>query len=210
MQTNNRITALFLDVGGVLLTNGWDRFSRKKAAEVFDLDYDDMQERHHLTFNTYELGKLSLDDYLKRVVFFRERPFTPVEFRNFMFNQSSPDENMIRLIRNLKEQYKIKVAVVSNEGRELTEYRIKKYRLNEFIDFYIGSCFVHIRKPDPDIYRMALDISQIPAEETLYIEDREMFVIIARDMGIKAIRHTDFGSTRDQLASFGLKEKPLV
>ena len=64
-----RITTLLLDIGGVLLTNGWGRNSRKLAAETFSLDHDDMEERHHLTFDTYEEGKLSLDEYLNRVVF---------------------------------------------------------------------------------------------------------------------------------------------
>lgn len=208
METNkNNITTLFLDIGGVLLTNGWDRNSHKKATEVFNLNPEEMQERHHLTFDTYEEGKLSLDEYLSRVVFYKERPFTRNDFKKFMFSQSQPHGDMINLIRNLKEEYKLKIAVLSNEGRELTEHRIRKFRLNEFVDFFISSCFVHFRKPDHDIFRIALDISQVPAEETLYIEDREMFVIIAREFGIKAIRHTGFESTRDKLAEFGLKEK---
>ena len=207
METNEEITTLFLDVGGVLLTNGWDRNSRKNAAEIFHLDHDEMQERHHLTFDTYEEGKITLDEYLNRVIFYKERPFSREEFKEFMFSQSKPHHDMIELIRHLKDRYKLKVAVLSNEGRELTEHRIRKFKLNEFIDFYIGSCFVHFRKPDHDIFRIALDISQVPPHEVVYIEDREMFVIIARELGIRAVRHIDFASTRENLAALGLKEK---
>ena len=119
-----RTTALFLDVGGVLLTNGWDRSMRKRAAETFGLDADDMDERHHLTFDTYELGKLTLDEYLDRMVFYKERRFSREKFKEFMFAQSKPFPQMLDLIRGLRKAYGLKIAVVSNEGRELRTYRV--------------------------------------------------------------------------------------
>jgi len=145
------ITTLFVDVGGVLLTNGWDRAQRQRAAERFGLDFDEMNERHHLTFDTYEVGKLSLDEYLDRVVFCQARPFSHEDFRTFMFEQSEPYPDMIKLVRDLKARYGLKVAVVSNEGRELTTYRIRRFELGSFVDFFVASCFVHFRKPDADI-----------------------------------------------------------
>jgi len=200
----HRPTALFLDVGGVLLTNGWDRSMRRRAAETFGLDPAEMDERHHLTFDTYELGKLSLDEYLNRMVFYRERPFSREELKAFMFAQSQPFPQMIDLVRGLKRAHGLKVAVVSNEGRELTTYRIQKFGLSEFIDFFIASSFVYLRKPDADIYRMALDIAQVPIEQVVYIEDRLMFVEVAQGLGIRSIHHTGFESTRASLASLGL------
>ncbi len=199
-----RPTSLFLDVGGVLLTNGWDRSMRKRAAETFGLDADEMDERHHLTFDTYELGKLTLDEYLDRMVFYEERRFSRDEFKEFMFAQSKPFPRMLDLVRALKKAYGLKIAVVSNEARELTTYRIQKFGLAEFVDFFIASSFVHFRKPDADIYRMALDIAQVPLERVVYIEDRLMFVEVARGLGIRAVHHRGFESTRASLASLGL------
>ncbi len=198
------ITTLFVDIGGVLLTNGWDRRMRKMAAETFGLDYEEMDERHHLTFDTYEEGKLTLYDYLQRVVFYQERPFSVEEFRLFMFAQSQPYPEMIELICRLKERYGLKIAAVSNEGRELTVFRIQKFALGEFIDFFISSCYVHYRKPDADMYRIALDVAQTPPEQTLYLEDRAMFVEVAADLQIHGIQHTGYDTTREGLASFGL------
>ena len=205
--TSPLIKALFFDVGGVLLTNGWDRSMRKRAAETFKLDYAEMDERHHLTFDTYEEGKLSLDEYLNRVVFYKDRPFSGEEFKAFMFAQSQPYPQMIELVRELKRSYGVKVAVVSNEGRELTAHRIQKFGLTEFVDFFIASCFVHFRKPDADIYRVALDIAQVSPERVVYIEDRFMFVEVAQSLGIRGIHHTDYGSTLAALASLGLALK---
>jgi putative hydrolase of the HAD superfamily len=199
------VTTLFLDIGGVMLSNGWAHESRRSAAEAFNLDFNDMEDRHHLTFDTYEEGKLTLKEYLNRVVFYQKRSFSPAQFQEFMFVQSTPFPEMIEFVRQLKEQYKLKIAVVNNEGRELNEYRIKKFRLNLFVDFFISSCFVHFRKPDADIFRVALDIAQVPAEEVVYIEDRQMFVDVARDLGIRSIRHKDYLSTSAELASLGLK-----
>lgn len=197
------ITALFLDIGGVLLTNGWDGKARRLAA-TFGLDFEEMNERHHLTFDTYEEGKLSLDEYLARVVFHRPRPFTPDAFRDFMFAQSQPLPEMIEFVCRVKSQYGLKLAAVSNEGRELNMYRIRTYKLDLFIDLFVSSCFVHFRKPDADIFRIALDIAQVEPAEVVYIEDRPMFVEVARGLGLNGIVHDDHLSTRKELETFGL------
>jgi putative hydrolase of the HAD superfamily len=204
MKQACEITSLFLDIGGVLLTNGWDRQMRKEAAEKFGLDFQEMDERHHLTFDTYEEGKLELAEYLKRVVFYNDRPFSPEEFKAFMFAQSEPKPEMIDLVRGLKRRYGLKVAAVSNEGRELTVYRVKKFNLGSFMDFFVSSCFVHVRKPDPDIYRIALDIAQEAPENVMYIDDRAMFVEIAADLGIRGIHHRGYDATRAALEHMGL------
>ena len=201
-----RVTALFLDVGGVMGTNGWDRRQREAAAKKFGLDLDELNDRHRMTFDTYESGKLSLEEYLKRTVFCRDQPFTMEQFRAFMFEQSVPYPEMIDLVKGLKARYGLKIAVVNNEGRELNEYRIKAFGLNEFVDFFISSCFVHFRKPDADIWKIALDIAQVPREEVVYNDDRPMFVQIAQGLGLRGIAHKkdNVGQTRQQLASMGL------
>ncbi len=199
------IKCLFLDIGGVLLTNGWDKQARQQTARRFRLDFADMEERHHLTFDTYEVGKLTLDGYLDRIVFYRKRPFTRAALRLFMFAQSKPFPRMIELVCRLKARHHLKVAVVSNEGRELTLHRISKFQLDRFVDFFISSCFVHIRKPDADIYRLALDVAQVQAEQVVYIEDRPMFIQVAESLGIRGLHHVDSQTTRERLERFGLK-----
>jgi putative hydrolase of the HAD superfamily len=198
------ISTLFLDIGGVLLTNGWDRKARCLAGETFGLNFEEMDERHHLTFDTYEMGKLSLDEYLDRIVFYEERSFTRDKFRTFMFDQSRAFPEMIDLVSHLKARHGLKVAAVSNEGRELNEYRIRTFRLGKIFDFFISSSFVHYRKPDEDIYRIALDIAHVTPEQVIYIDDRPMFVTVARNLGIQGIVHTTYEQTRDNLASAGL------
>lgn len=193
-----------MDIGGVLLTNGWDRGIRTRAAKKFGLDYEEMNERHHLTFDTYEEGKLTLDEYLNRVVFYQERPFSREEFKAFMYAQSQPFPKMIELMRGLKTQHGLQIAAVSNEGRELTMYRVQQFKLGTFIDFFISSCFVHYRKPDADIYRIALDIAQVHPEQVVYIDDRAMFVEVAQGLGIKGIIHTGDEATRKALEGLGL------
>lgn len=200
-----KFTTIFTDIGGVLLSDGWNRQARKAAAELFNLDLADLEERHHLTFDTYEVGKLSLDGYLNRIVFYQDRDFSAEEFKQFMFRQSEPFNDMIELLCQLKKQYGLKIAAVSNEGRELTQYRIQQFRLYEFIDFFISSSFVHLRKPDTDIFQMALDIAQVQPENVLYIEDRAMFVQVARTLGIAGIKHVDISTTRDIIRNHGFE-----
>lgn len=205
MEKPVSFTTLFIDIGGVLLTNGWDREARRRAAKEFNLDLDELNERHHLIFSTYEVGKITLDDYLRLVIFYEVRKFTIDQFRNFMFEYSQPYTEMIQLIYQLKNQFKLKVAAVSNEGRELTQYRIKKFNLDNLIDYFISSCFVHFRKPDAEIFKVALDISQVSVEKVLYIEDRLMFIQIAGELGIRGLHHVDYKSTRAKLFHYGLK-----
>ena len=203
-MTTTKITTLFLDIGGVLLTNGWGRDSRKRASEMFNLDFSEMDERHHLTFDTYESGKLGLDEYLNRVVFHEARPFSRGDFKTFMFDQSQPLPEMIELIKKLKARYGFKTVAVNNEGRELSLHRIRKFALDTFIDFFVTSCFVHLRKPDADIYRMALDIAHATEGRTLYIDDRLLFVEVAQGLGLESIHHKAFETTRTALESYGL------
>ena len=209
MKSTKPITTLFLDIGGVLLTDGWDHHARQRAATNFGLEWAEMEERHRLNFATYEEGKLTLEEYLSRTVFYKERPFTRDQFREFMFAQSQPYPEMIGLVERLKARHGLKVGVVSNEARELNAYRIATFGLGGFVDFFISSCFVHLRKPDVDIFRLALDIAQTPPEQIAYVENTPMFVQIAEGMGIRSILHSDYESTVAKLASFGLRDEEI-
>jgi putative hydrolase of the HAD superfamily len=204
MRSRARITTLFLDIGGVLLTDGWNHPARRRAARAFTLDWAEMEQRHLQNFDTYEEGKLTLEEYLARVVFYRKRRFTRSQFRRFMFAQSKPDTEMLGLVRNLKARYGLKIVVLSNEARELNAYRIHKFKLDGFVDAFVSSCYVHLRKPDVDIFRLALDIAQTPARQIAYIENTPVFVQIAETLGIHGIVHTDYTSTCARLAAFGL------
>ncbi len=205
MKKASPITTLFLDIGGVLLTDGWDHNARKQAATKFKLDLPEITDRHHLIFETFEAGRFTLDQYLDLVVFYKKRPFTREQFRRFMFAQSKPYPEMIKLIAQLKFQHRLKIIVVSNEARELNEYRIRKFKLDGFVDAFISSSFVHIRKPNADIFRLALDIAQAQAQQIVYIENTAMFVQIAEGLGIRSILHKDYKSTCAKLVSFGLQ-----
>lgn len=207
MTNSGNINSLFLDIGGVLLSNGWDRESRQRAVETFDLDYTEINERHHLSFDTYEEGKLSLDKYLDRVIFYEDRSFSKDEFREFMFAQSKPMEDMMNFIRNIKRKYGLKIIAVSNEGKELNEYRIQTFKLTELMDSFISSSFVHFRKPDEDIFRLALNVSQVPPAQVVYIDDRELFVQVASGLGINGIHHQGLESTQMALKKFGIESE---
>jgi putative hydrolase of the HAD superfamily len=198
------VRTLFLDIGGVILSNGWDHRARRRAAGHFGLDWDELDGRHHMTFDTYEVGKLGLREYLERVVFYTEREFSPEDFRDFMFAQSAPIPDMLELVAELRRAHALRVVAVSNEGRELTLHRVRTFELGRLIDFFVCSCFVHLRKPDEDIYRLALDCSQSAPEEVAYLDDRAMFAQVARGLGIHGIHHTDISSTRAALARLGL------
>ncbi len=203
-MAQSAIRALFLDVGGVLVTNGWDHAVRKKVAERFDLDLQEFEARHHLTFDTYEEGKISLDTFFDRTIFYQSRTFTHQDVKRFVFELAQPFPEMIDLFARLKAQHKLHIAVVSNEGRELTIERVRRFNLKSFVDFFIVSSFVHLRKPDTDIYRLALDVAMLEPKQVAYVDDRSMLVEVAGTLGIHGVLHTGYDSTKAHLAALGL------
>lgn len=204
MKTATRITCVFLDIGDVLLTDGWDHLARKRAARNFKLEWVEMEERHGLTFEIFEEGKITLDEYMSLVVFHQKRSFTRNQFRRYMFAQSKAFPEMIELVAQLKLKLGLKIAIVSNEARELNAYRIERFGLDRLADCFISSCFVHIRKPDPAIFKLALDIAQVQPARVVFIDNTPMFVRIAEGLGMQGIVHTDCKSTRIKLCELGL------
>jgi putative hydrolase of the HAD superfamily len=204
MKKSPPVDCLFVDIGGVLLSNGWDHLARRRVVIRFGLNWAQIQERHAMAFEIHEEGKLTFDEYLNLVIFFEKRPFTRAQFRRFMCDLSKPFPAMIELIRQLRARHDLKVVVVSNESRELNAYRIRKFGLAAFVDTFVSSCYTGLRKPDVNIFRLALDLSQSDPARVVYIENTPMFVEIAERLGIRGILHTDYKTTSSRLADMGL------
>jgi len=205
VKKSTRITTLFVDVGGVLLTNGWDHVARKRAATHFKLNWTEMDQRHRLVFETHEEGRLSFEEYLGWVVFSEKRPFTRSQFRDFMFAQSKAYPQMLGLVARLKAQHGMKIVVISNESREVNAHRIRTFGLDKLVDTFISSCFVGMRKPDAEIFRLAIDLAQTATEGVLFIDNTPMFVQIAERLGMQGLHHVDYKSTCAKLTSLGLQ-----
>ncbi|MDP1834446.1 MAG: HAD family phosphatase [Chlamydiales bacterium] len=199
-----KITTLFLDIGGVLGTNGWDHTERQLAAKQFGLDYEAMERRHKEVYPSHERGETTLNQYLSQVVFYTPRTFTVSQFKEFMREQSIPDLNMIEFMRSLKKDNKLSMMAMSNEGRDLADYRMQKFDLKSFMDAFFISCYVGIQKPDLRIYRTALDVCQLDPKEIIYIDDRDYLIAAAAEVGIAGIVHKSLDSTKQQLAAHGI------
>lgn len=199
-----KIQTLLLDIGQVILTNGWDRYARKRAADKFKLEPQEFDDRHKIFFDKFETGKITLDDYLRYVIFYQERSFSKEEFLNFMYAQSKPVKDSMAYFLSIKNKYKLRVFSLNNEGRELNDYRIKHFHLEKLFDGFISSCFVHLRKPEPEIYLMGRDISNTAPESCLFIDDRAIHVRIAKELGFNAIQFTGLAKAKKQMAQLGL------
>ena len=198
---------LFLDIGGVLLSNGWGIDSRIKAAKHFGFDFEEMNNRHNLIFNLYESGKISLEEYLETAVFNRPRNFSLVEFRDFMFIQSVELPDFLRWLIDWKKNNGLKIISIHNEGRELNDLRIKKFELTKCFDAFICSCDTGMCKPNLKLYELALAVAYQPAEACLYFDDTLVHVEAARKIGIQAFHHQSFEETKNILESMISQEK---
>ena len=191
------IHAIFWDVGGVLLSNAWDHRQRSEALAHFQLDEAEFHDRHEMVVSSFERGKITLDEYLNRTVFHRARPFTRDAFREFMFSLSQPFPEVLQFAESLADSGKYFMGTINNESRELNDYRIEKFGLRQIFRLFISSCFVGLRKPERDIYRLALETTQIPADECCFLDDRALNLECAAKLGM----HTIEMQTLDQLCA---------
>jgi putative hydrolase of the HAD superfamily len=198
------VTALFWDVGGVILSNGWDRAARSEAAQKFGLDWEEFQDRHELASPAFETGQITLDTYLQRTVFYRKRAFTRDEFVAFMFAQSEELPESRAVLSALAQTRKYLLATINNEPLELNVRRIEMFNLRREFEAFFSSCFVRIRKPDEGIYRLALEVTQRRAEECLFIDDRELNLECARQMGMQTIHFQSAAQLRQELEASGV------
>jgi putative hydrolase of the HAD superfamily len=202
---DSKFQVLFSDIGGVLGTNGWDSQLRQKVIDRFGLDFDEVDKRHHLMFDSYERGFLSFEEYLKYVVFHIPRYFKLQELRDYVYAGSVAWQENIDLFARVKQANGLKLALISNEGQGITEHRIGKFGLRKLADYIVVSHCVHMRKPDAQMWKLALDLSQVTARECIYVDDRQMFVDVANDLGFTAFQHTSLESTRQKFKELGLK-----
>jgi putative hydrolase of the HAD superfamily len=204
------IRILFFDIGGVLLTNGWGHESRQEAAKKFSLDYQEMEAMHKFIFNVYEIGNIPLDEYLDTVVFNHPRDFTREDFKNFMFKQSCELADTLKWLKEWKKDCGFRIISINNEGKELNDYRIKKFKLHELFDAFVSSCEVGMSKPDPGIFKLAMGIASAQPGQCVYFDDRIIFVNSANNLGIKAFQHTSFESTKAILEELKKENQPKL
>jgi len=198
------VTTLFWDNGGVILTNGWDRDSRQKAVEKFHLDWADFEDRHELMLNAFEEGRATLDEYLRRTIFYRQRDFKPEEFKQFMFDQSQPFPESLDLLARLARTRRYAMAALNNESLEINEYRVRKFKLREYFEMFLSSCYLGVRKPMPQIYQLALRITQREAAECVLIDDRGLNLEYAREQGMHTIQFQNAAQLRGELEKLGI------
>ncbi|HEV2731564.1 MAG TPA: HAD family phosphatase [Terriglobales bacterium] len=200
-----QISAIFWDVGGVLLTNAWDREQRERAIEQFKLDEEEFHDRHELVVSSLERGKISLDQYLQRTIFYRSRTFTQDAFKQYMFSLSQPQADVLEFARQLSGSGKYLMSTINNESTELNLYRINKFGLREIFTLFVSSCFVGLRKPEEGIYRLALEITQKPPQECCFIDDRALNLECARGLGMNTIEMQNLEELRRRLDDLGVR-----
>jgi putative hydrolase of the HAD superfamily len=199
------ITTIFWDIGGVILTNGWDHNSRMEAAQMFGLDLDEFRERHDLSFPAFDAGQISLNQYLDRTLFYRPRSFTREEFTAFMFAQSKEYPETRAVLTDVARSGKYYVASINNEPRELNQYRIEAFGLRKEFQAFFSSCFLNARKPEETIYRIALEVSQRPAEASVFIDDRSLNLENPRRLGMHVVHHQNAKQLRTDLKALGIE-----
>lgn len=197
-------TVFLCDVGGVVLTNGWDQSARRRAAKVFRLDWDAFEQRHEVVVADFETGRLTLEDYLTYTVFDESRAFTREQFREFMLAQSEACSAALAVVERLASSRRCLMATLNNESLDLNQYRIERFRLRDYFDVFFSSCYLGLRKPDQRLYRLVLQLTQRPGEECLFVDDRELNLECAERAGMRVLRYRDAAQFDSGLRKEGL------
>jgi putative hydrolase of the HAD superfamily len=199
------VTALFFDIGGVLLTNGWDRDSREAAAKKFHLDWEEFEDRHELVLHAFEVGEMGLEEYLDRVIFYRRRDFTKQEFKHFIYAQARPMPKSLALMARIaKPPRRYLISALNNESRDLNAYRIEKFHLRDYFDAFLSSCYLGVRKPDKAIYTLALSITQRKPDECLFVDDRALNLECAQELGMHTIQFKNTAQLEKEMKQLGI------
>lgn len=198
------ITTIFFDVGGVLLSNGWDTSSRQNCIESFGLDYEEFSDRHEFVSEAFETGRLSLEQYLNRTVFYRERDFSQSQFWEAMVGESQPNDEALAIADKLAEENDLLLATLNNESAELNRERIRRFNLDRYFTSFFSSGFLGVKKPDEAIYRIALEVTQRKPHECLFIDDRDINLEGARAEGMETVLFEDAAGLRSALSTFGI------
>ena len=195
---------LFFDLGGVILTNGWDRTCRRQVVGHFDLDWDEFADRHDFLAHDFETGRIDMTTYLERTVFYRARNFTSTEFTDAMKAASAVLPGALELLARLADT-DIHLATLNNESRELNDYRIRTFGLNDYFSVFLSSCYLGVKKPEREIYRMALEVTQSEPADCLFIDDRMLNIECAADVGLPGLHVTDVAQLEEDLVRLGIE-----
>ena len=203
------ISTILWDVGGVLLTNGWDRQQRDAVVARFGLDQADFERRHAEVDQAWEKDEIGADEYLRHTVFFEPRNFTLAEFLDAMRAESTLlADSAIGILRELSTSEGYVLATVNNESRIMNEFRLMKFDLLDEFDAFFSSCYLGLRKPDRKIYQVALDVLQRDPERVVFIDDRAENVAAAASLGIHGVRYEGSEQLASELVRLGVWPAP--
>jgi putative hydrolase of the HAD superfamily len=198
------ITTIFFDIGGVCLSNGWDHEQRQALAQLLGFDYPSFDSRHRQVIDSLERGQLTLEEYLRWTLFYEPRPFSMQQVIDAIQQLSTPFDETLAIVQALRDSGKYLLATINNESRELNEYRIERFGLRDLFSAFFSSCYLGLLKPQPEHYRRAMQITQCPPEQCLFVDDRPMNIEVARILGMQPIQFISAAQLESELRAAGV------
>jgi putative hydrolase of the HAD superfamily len=204
----SKFSAVLWDVGGVLLTNGWDHNQRKAVFDALDVDSETREEfekRHAIENDPWEKGTISFDEYLERTLFYKLQPFRREEMKQAIEDQSALlEDSAMPILEELHASGKYLMGQLNNESRELNDMRLERFGLKRTLSIFICSGYVGLRKPDPAIYRLGHEVLQKDPRDIVFIDDRKKNVHEAAGVGFHAIEYKGSAALRAEFQEIGL------
>lgn len=192
----------------MILTNGWDRTQRSRVLEPLGVDLQAYEIAHERENWFWERGLMSAREFFRRTVF-EPNPQLTLSFYDLwqqVCGQSAlAYPETFALLQQLRGLPELRLATLNNESRELNEYRLDAFGLRGCFDFFLCSGYLGAMKPDPPIFRTAVEISGRPAGTSLFVDDKEENCTAARHAGMQSIQFTSAAELRTELRGLGIQ-----
>ena len=187
--------AIIFDVGGVYMSGSFVDFV-SRSYTVLDIDQV-FTASDEITFDAnLNTGKISHDECFRKYFGVSISEDQMEQIKEIWMTTWAPTQNMIDLVRKLKNTYTL--AILSNSDLlNSTKYSRKGWY--SYFDHLILSHEVGILKPDPMIYEMTLERIGLPARECLFIDDQAKVLVPARDIGMETIHFQSLEQLKREL-----------
>ncbi len=192
------IKAVFFDLGGVIVRTEFQA-PRQQLADQFGMEYDDL---NRIVFDSETgvratVGEISSEEHWAFVIQRLKRPASELEaIREAFFAGDIVDRTLLDYIRSLRGKYK--TGLISNAWSDLRKFIIRE-KFGDAFDAMIISAEVGAAKPDPKIFKIALEQFGVSPKEAVFVDDVYENIKGCEKAGMKGIHFKDLETALQQL-----------
>ncbi len=198
------IKCIISDMGNVFISFDNNIFFKKIAANA-SLSQSDIAwlvSENFEILRSFDKGEISPTEFYNKAVRIFKSDFDYNRFFKTYNDVFDLRKKELQILKKLKENYR--VILLSNT--DVMRYGFIKKNFPEMLifDAYVLSYEEGYMKPNPRIYKAALEKAEVQAAECLFIDDKGDNIDAANALGIKTIHFIERADLAAELRKFNL------